>query len=121
VVLEQDLEHVLQVTVEAAAAGQLALPRALYGELTRSPLSSREKQVLSLVVLGLSNAAIAAKLWLTESTVKSHLSSAFAKLGVRSRNEATSLILDPNTGLGTGILSITDGAARRPRVVARGR
>jgi hypothetical protein len=39
--------------------------------------------------------------------VKSHLSSAFSKLGVRSRNEATALILDPENGLGTGILAIS--------------
>lgn len=113
VVLEADLERALAVSLEAAAAGQLALPRSLDGELTRAPLSSREKQVLSLVVLGFRNAEIAAKLWLTESTVKSHLSSAFAKLGVRSRNEATSLILDADSGLGTGILTITGSETRR--------
>jgi hypothetical protein len=38
--------------------------------------------------------------------VKSHLSSAFTKLGARSRSEATALILDPATGLGPGILTI---------------
>ena len=40
--------------------------------------------------------------------MKSHLSSSFTKLGVRSRNEAAALILDPETGLGTGILTIAD-------------
>ena len=113
VILEPDLERALEVSLEAAMAGQLAVPRSLYGEFTRAPLSSREKQVLSLVVLGFSNAEIAGKLWLTESTVKSHLSSAFAKLGVRSRNEATSLILDADAGLGTGILTITGSETRR--------
>ena len=42
----------------------------------------------------------------TESTVKCHLSSAFGKLGVRSRNEAVKLILDPERGLGMGILAL---------------
>jgi len=66
----------------------------------------REKQVLGMVVMGFSNGEIANKLVLAESTIKSHLSSAFSKLGVRSRGEATELILDPVNGLGPGILSI---------------
>jgi DNA-binding NarL/FixJ family response regulator len=58
--------------------------------------------------MGFSNAEIARQLFVTEATVKSHLSSAFSKLGVRSRAEATARILDPEHGLGTGILSISD-------------
>ena len=38
--------------------------------------------------------------------MKSHLSSAFAKLGVRSRNEAVELIVDSERGLGMGILAL---------------
>ena len=71
-------------------------------------LSAREKQILGLVVMGLMNSEIAARLFLAESTVKSHLSSAFRKLGVRSRTEASELILDPERGLGTGILAISE-------------
>jgi DNA-binding NarL/FixJ family response regulator len=69
-------------------------------------LSSREKQVLGLVVMGYMNSQIAAQLFLAESTVKSHLSSAFDKLGVRSRHEAVARILDPQGGLGVGILTV---------------
>jgi len=58
-------------------------------------------------VLHLSNAEIARNLYLSESNVKNHLSSAFAKLGVSSRNEAAELILDRDSGLGPGILRIT--------------
>jgi DNA-binding NarL/FixJ family response regulator len=70
-------------------------------------LAAREKQVLGMVVMGFTNGEIAAKLHLAESTVKSHLSSAFSKLDVRSRNEATALILDSERGLGTGVLAIS--------------
>ena len=55
--------------------------------------------------MGLSNSQIAAKLFLAESTIKSHLSSAFGKLDVSSMR-AVSLILDPEQGQGLGILTI---------------
>jgi DNA-binding NarL/FixJ family response regulator len=61
-----------------------------------------------LVVIGFSNAEIASKLHLAETTVKSHLTTSFRKLGVRTRSEAALRILDPHTGLGLGILSMTD-------------
>lgn len=51
-------------------------------------LTERELQVVNLLCQGLSNAAIAQELWLTEKTVKNHLNHIFAKLGVRSRAEA---------------------------------
>ena len=60
-----------------------------------------------MVVIGLSNREIADQLFLAESTVKSHLFSAFRRLGVRTRGEATALILDRDQGLGSGILTIT--------------
>jgi DNA-binding NarL/FixJ family response regulator len=54
----------------------------------RGDLTEREAEVLTLLCQGLSNAAIAQELWLTEKTVKNHLNHVFAKLGVRSRTEA---------------------------------
>jgi DNA-binding NarL/FixJ family response regulator len=98
----------LTATVRTALAGQLSIPEEYRHALAKPQLSPREKQVLGMVVLGLMNREIANRLFVAESTVKTHLASAFRKLGVRSRGEATALILDPEEGLGTGILSILD-------------
>jgi DNA-binding NarL/FixJ family response regulator len=103
-VLDDDLERSLAVTLAAVSAGQCVVPRAIRQMLERPPLSPRERQVLAMVVLDFSNAEIAEKLVVTESNVKSHLTSAFSKLGVTSRNAASELILDHESGLGPGIL-----------------
>jgi DNA-binding NarL/FixJ family response regulator len=108
VVREPEIERCLGPAVRAVLSGQLVLPADAEALLGRPALSAREKQVLSLVVLGLTNPAIAAKLHVAESTVKSHLTSSFRKLGVRTRSEATARILEPGGGLGLGILSLTD-------------
>jgi DNA-binding NarL/FixJ family response regulator len=93
--------------VVAVAAGQIVIPRSLRAAVAKPVLTTREKQILALVVMGLSNREIADQLFLAESTVKSHLFSAFRRLGVRTRKEASALILDAQQGLGTGILTIT--------------
>ncbi len=98
----------LAATVRAVRGGQLVVPLELGWQIAKPVLSRRQKQVLGLVVLGLSNAEIAAKLHLSEHTVKCHLYSGFRKLGVSSRDEAVATILDPESGLGTGILSISE-------------
>jgi DNA-binding NarL/FixJ family response regulator len=116
-VLLDDLEIALAPTVAAVLAGQTALPRDLRALLRKAALSYREKQILGLVVMGYTNSEIGGRLFLAESTVKSHLSSAFGKLGVRSRSEAAALILDPQGSLGAGIMSIA-AAAEAPRRAA---
>jgi DNA-binding NarL/FixJ family response regulator len=108
IVLLDTLERQLSSAVFAVCSGQLSLPRELRSVFGKPRLSPREKQVLSMVVLGFTNREIANKLYLAESTIKSHLSSAFEKLGVRSRSDAVALILDSKNGLGTGILSILE-------------
>ena len=89
--------------VSVVCAGQVSLPSVQRAEAGSQALTRREKQILALVIAGLTNAQIAGQLYLAESTIKSHLSSAFSKLGVSSRHEAASLILDPERGLGLGI------------------
>lgn len=106
-VLNDEAGTSLGPAARAALAGQISLPHSFGDGFRRPSLSRREKQVLGLVVMGLLNAEIAAKLHVTESTVKSHLTSCFAKLGVRTRSEATALILDPEGGLGLGVLAIS--------------
>jgi two-component system NarL family response regulator len=105
VVFEAELESALSLTVRAVIAGQTVVPAAGRMELDRPTLSTREKQVLRLVVSGMSNKSIAGELYLAESTVKCHLSSAFSKLGVRSRNEAADLILHSGAANGAGVLA----------------
>jgi DNA-binding NarL/FixJ family response regulator len=109
VVMADDADLQLVSALAAVQAGLIVSPAALRGLPDRPALTTREKQTLGMVVLGFSNAEIARKLFVTESTVKSHLSSAFAKLGVRTRSEATALILDSSRGIGTGILAIVGG------------
>lgn len=106
VVLHDDLDCALGPCLQAVRAGQVCLPRRNWQQIEPPVLSSREKQVLGLVVMGYMNSQIAEQLFLAESTVKSHLSSAFGKLGVRSRHEAVARILDPHRGLGVGILAL---------------
>lgn len=104
VVFEPALEETLAITVLALAAGQSAVPRELRASVEKPAFSHREKQVLRLVADGRTNAEIANCLFLSESTIKSHLSSAFAKLGVRSRKEAAALFLDPDEAIAVGLL-----------------
>jgi DNA-binding NarL/FixJ family response regulator len=102
----RELETGLGAAVAAAEAGLTCLPGSYREAVARPIFTTREKQVLGMVVLGMSNDQIGRRLYLAESTVKSHLKSAFTKLGVRSRNEATARILDPESGLGPGILTV---------------
>lgn len=92
--------------VRAAAAGEAVIPPRVAPELLRRlraaapavaagagaeeavELSERELEVLRLIVEGRDNAAIAGELFISPNTVKSHVASIFAKLGVESRLQA---------------------------------
>jgi DNA-binding NarL/FixJ family response regulator len=104
----------LPAAVHAVVAGLVCVPRDVRRLLAKPTFSHREKKVLGLVVVGLTNREIAGRLYLAESTVKSHLMSAFAKLGVRSRKDATALLLDPAEGLAEISLAGSVGDAAHP-------
>ena len=72
---------------------QLSEPRRIHREQ-----DSFEEELVVTVARGRTNAEIAKELHISLSTVKSHLSSAFSKLGVRSRKEAAALVLDEPRG-----------------------
>jgi DNA-binding NarL/FixJ family response regulator len=108
VLVEPHIESALLPALRAICADQVVISAPLArGTLHADALSYREKQILGMVVMGFSNHEISQKLCLAESTVKGHLSSAFEKLDVSSRSEAASIILDPNQGVGAGVLAIS--------------
>jgi DNA-binding CsgD family transcriptional regulator len=56
-------------------------------------LTKREKEVLSCVALGKTNAEVAQILWLAPSTVRKHLENIYAKLGVGTRTAAVARLV----------------------------
>ncbi|MFI9489482.1 response regulator transcription factor [Promicromonospora sp. NPDC052451] len=71
--------------VSGVAAPSAAPPR---GPAVRDLLSRREAEVMDLVADGLANGEVAARLFISEKTVKNHVNSLFAKLGVTTRSQA---------------------------------
>uniref|UniRef100_A0AAU2VMC4 Response regulator transcription factor n=1 Tax=Streptomyces sp. NBC_00008 TaxID=2903610 RepID=A0AAU2VMC4_9ACTN len=94
----------LFTAVRAAADGRTVLSPAIASRLisrVRAPaaaggetLSAREREVLELVARGTSNREIAAVLFISEATVKTHLTHVFAKLGAKDRAAAVAVAYD---------------------------
>ena len=90
----------LAAAVAAAGQGLIVLPKAVTERLLHEPaasaeelsetLTAREREVLDLLGHGLSNKLIGRELHISEHTVKFHISSLYAKLGVNDRAEAVS-------------------------------
>jgi DNA-binding NarL/FixJ family response regulator len=96
---EAGAQTVLSKTVHPVALGTL-LRECVRGNVIHRPrrprlpepalrLTSREREILSLATQGYTNGKIARELWVTEQTVKFHLSNTYRKLGVTNRTEAT--------------------------------
>jgi DNA-binding NarL/FixJ family response regulator len=93
----------LRAALRAVAAGLVVLPAGVSAELlggthrvvsdadpTGAPsasLTSREREVLALLAQGLANKVIAARLGITEHTVKTHVAAVYQKLDARNRAE----------------------------------
>ena len=85
-VIDPAVQHHLVAAIaappESEPAAAAALPRLPAG------LTPREAQVLGLIAAGLSNAEIAARLVVSEGTVKSHINHLLTKIGARDRAQA---------------------------------
>jgi NarL family two-component system response regulator LiaR len=79
--------RVLQEMRESLATSKPAIPQPAAQPLAE-PLSERELEVLALVAQGLTNAEIAARLFIAHGTVKRHINNIYGKLQVRHRAEA---------------------------------
>ena len=105
----------LRRAIKAAAAGQVQLAPEAAARLMRevrapeSPeaLTARETEVLELLARGYANKQIASSLYVSEKTVKAHVSAILKKLGVRSRTQAALHAVE------TGLVS-TDDLAEEP-------
>ena len=96
----------IRVVAEGGALLAPSVTRRLIGEFARRPaqereappalddLTDREREVLGLVARGLSNAEIAARLFLSEGTVKTHVKRIFFKMNLRDRAQAVILAYD---------------------------
>ncbi len=90
----------IEAAIHAVHAGLVVVPLEFLQQLLpevptafetlAEPLSDRELEVLGLLVEGLSNKLMAHRLSISEHTVKTHMTSILAKLGVSSRTEAVS-------------------------------
>ncbi len=88
------LEKILQRSPSASASGKSPQPKssiiAIPPEIAE--LSPREREVLNLIAQGANNREIAAKLYISDKTVKNHVTSILSKLNLRDRTQAALLV-----------------------------
>jgi len=85
----RDIPAALRQAVEGSVYHAVGLPESeVATEVRAAGLTERELTILRAVARGLSNPAIGRELWVTEQTVKFHLTNIYRKLGVRNRTEA---------------------------------
>jgi DNA-binding NarL/FixJ family response regulator len=84
------------VYLHPAVAQRVLARRQQQSERVANPLSRRELEVLQLLAAGATNDDIAKALFLSEKTVKSHLSSIFRKLAVTNRTQAAAKAIREN-------------------------
>jgi DNA-binding NarL/FixJ family response regulator len=94
-----DSETVIDPTIVSRLVGRRRRTDPL------AELSNREREVLGLVAEGLSNKAIAARLFVTERTVEAHVKQIFLKLGLNMNPESHRRVLAVLTYLRTGAFS----------------
>jgi DNA-binding NarL/FixJ family response regulator len=119
VVLEAESRQVLPAAVRCAAVGQVSIPRPLREVLEPPALSHRELQIVALAAAGYTNAQIAERLCLAESTIKAHFSSVFRRLGVRSRTQAAAVVLASGDVFHRSVLASVAPLAPAPRASGR--
>ncbi len=96
-VLKEATADELRATIRAVARGETPLPpnvaQRLAARMSRPALTTREQDMVRLLVRGFSNKEIAAEFRITEDTVKGHLKNLFVKLGVKDRTQAAVLAI----------------------------
>jgi DNA-binding NarL/FixJ family response regulator len=106
----EELVHAVRVVAAGDALLAPSVTRRIIEQFARRPLrpeagarlqslTQREREVLVMLARGNSNAELAAELFVTEGTIKTHVSSLLAKLGLRDRVQA--VVLAYESGLVT--------------------
>lgn len=87
----------LIAAIRSVHAGKTCIPAEVAGRLAErfagSALTQRETEVVQLIVKGLNNRDIGAKLFISEATVKTHINNLLSKLGVADRTQAATTAL----------------------------